>query len=146
MASDTGGSQTASGYRAVPHTADLRVEAWAPTREECLARAVHGVVASFADTSAARPVRTRQATVTAGSDDDLLAALMDEIVYRLDTDGEIPVDVRIDAAPGGVHARLFMAEADRLPLTGAVPKAVTLHGLSLCCDGARWTCAVTLDV
>ena len=36
------------GHRTVPHTADLRIEAWAPTREECLAEAVRGLVDSFA--------------------------------------------------------------------------------------------------
>jgi hypothetical protein len=43
------------GYRTLPHTADLRIEAWAPTREACLAEGVAGLVATFADTAKAEP-------------------------------------------------------------------------------------------
>ncbi|HEV8559398.1 MAG TPA: archease [Actinophytocola sp.] len=43
------------GHRAVPHTADIRIEAWAPTREACLGEAVAALVESFADP--ATPVR-----------------------------------------------------------------------------------------
>jgi hypothetical protein len=41
------------GHRTVAHTADLRVEAWAPSREQCIAEAVLGTVAAFVDTSSA---------------------------------------------------------------------------------------------
>ena len=37
------------GYRLLPHTADVVVEAWAPTRMACLAEVVRGLVAVFAD-------------------------------------------------------------------------------------------------
>jgi len=39
------------GHRSVPHTADLRIEAWGPTREDSIAEAVRGLVESFADIS-----------------------------------------------------------------------------------------------
>ncbi|MGK5533814.1 archease [Streptomyces sp. URMC 129] len=138
-----------SGHRGVPHTADLRVEAWAPTREECLAEAVRGVVEAFADVSGAargdgRPWET---TVRADDDADLLTGLMDEVVYRLDAAGEVPLDVRAEAVPGGVRAVWRTADVSALPLVGAVPKAVTLHGLAFGPgpDG-DWRCSVTLDV
>lgn len=35
---------TSSGHRSVPHTADLRIEAWAPTRDGCIRQAVLGTV------------------------------------------------------------------------------------------------------
>ena len=34
------------GHRSVPHTADLRIEAWAPTRDGCIRQAVLGAVES----------------------------------------------------------------------------------------------------
>ncbi|MGH8836946.1 MAG: archease, partial [Actinomycetes bacterium] len=46
-------SRSASGHRAVAHTADARVQAWAPTRERCIAEAVLGTVETFLDTSGA---------------------------------------------------------------------------------------------
>jgi SHS2 domain-containing protein len=143
-----------AGRRAVPHTADLRVEAWAPSREECLAQAVRGVVEAFADVAAAvdhappGALRTRQAVIRAERDDeDLLVALLEEVVYRLDADGEVPVDLRVDASPGeGLRVDFTMAGADALPLVGAVPKAVTLHGLSFGPGPEGYACSVTLDV
>ncbi|GHF58527.1 putative protein archease [Streptomyces mashuensis] len=135
-----------AGHRSVPHTADLRVEAWAPTREECLAQAVRGVCTAFLDLTGATPVRTRDHVVRAASDDDLLVALLDEVVYRLDTDGEVPVDTGLTAVPGGLHATFRMADAASLPTIGAAPKAVTLHGLECGPTPGGWACAVTLDV
>ena len=32
----------------MPHTADARIEAWAPTREQCVAEAITALVAGFA--------------------------------------------------------------------------------------------------
>ncbi|MER6100231.1 archease [Streptomyces sp. NPDC001728] len=135
-----------AGYRGVPHTADLRVEAWAPTREECMAQAVRGVCASFLDLTGATGGRRRDVVVRAERDEDVLVALLDEVVYRLDTEGEVPVDVELTPADGGVRGVLWMADAGSLPVTGAAPKAVTLHGLAVTHGPDSWTCSVTLDV
>ena len=89
-----------SGYRSVPHTADLRIEAWAPTRDECIAQAVRGAVASFADISSAGPGRVRNRLLTADSGEDLLVAVLDEVIYLLDTAGEIPIDVVVESGGG----------------------------------------------
>jgi Archease protein family (MTH1598/TM1083) len=62
------------GHRSVPHAADPRVEAWAPTREECLAEAARGLVDSFAVVAAARPRRMAERRFIAASDADLLVA------------------------------------------------------------------------
>lgn len=134
------------GHRSVPHTADLRVEAWAPTREECLAQAVRGVCESFLDLTAAVGARRRNVVVRADTDADVLVALLEEVVYWLDTEGEVPVEVELVPVAGGLRAVLHMADVDSLPLTGAVPKAVTLHELGFGRGAQGWTCSVTLDV
>lgn len=135
------------GYRGVPHTADLRVEAWAPTREECLAQAVRGVCASFLDLAgAAGAGRRRDVEVRADRDEDLLVALLEEVVYRLDTEGEVPVAVELTPVEGGVRAVLWMADAGSFPVTGAAPKAVTLHETAMTGGPDGWICSVTLDV
>lgn len=140
------GTMRRGGHRSVPHTADLRVEAWAPTREECLAQAVHGVCASFLDLTGAVGVRRRDVVVRADTDEDVLVALLEEIVYWLDTEDEVPVDVDLAPAADGLHVGLQMADAGTLPATGAVPKAVTLHDLSFGRGAQGWSCSVTLDV
>ncbi|MCW7942031.1 archease [Streptomyces hygroscopicus] len=134
------------GHRGVPHTADLRVEAWGETREECLAQAVRGVCESFLDLTGAAAARSRDVVLRAERDEDLLVALLEEVVYRLDTEGEVPVGVELTPVAGGLRAELRMTDAGSLPVTGAAPKAVTLHELYFGRGPQGWTCSVTLDV
>jgi SHS2 domain-containing protein len=139
---------SARGHRTVPHTADLRIEAWGPTREDCLAEAVRGLVGAFA---AVRGVRARDSLtlhLTAGSDEDLLVAALDEVIYRLDTGGQVPVSVDVRRAPdSGVLACFAVAPVAEAQITGAAPKGVSLHELRCGPDAAgRWSCSVTVDV
>jgi len=136
------------GHRAVPHAADLRIEAWAPTREECLAEAARGLVGSFAVVAAARPRRTAERRFIAGSDADLLVAVIDEVIYRLDADGQIPVTLAVRPAPdGGVVLSMQLADVGQAQITGAAPKGASLRGLR-CAPGpaGRWSCGITIDV
>ena len=130
----------------MPHTADLRIEVWAPTRDGCIREAVLGAVESFLDMSSAPAQRIRRRRVTAERDSDLLAAALDEVVYLLDTTGEAPVDVVLSDTDGGIDLALAMVDAADVPQIGAVPKAVSLNDLELCHRADGWRCSVTLDV
>lgn len=135
------------GHRTVPHTADLRIESWAASRDECIAEALRGLIASFADLSGVRPARVLERPVTAGDDADLLASAADELIYQLDAEGEIPVSVQTRAAGLGIVLVLALARADTVEITGAVPKAVSFHGLRCEPDTAgRWSASMTVDV
>jgi SHS2 domain-containing protein len=135
-----------AGHRGVPHTADLRIEAWAPSRDGCIRQAVLGTVDSFLDISSARPHRTLSRRLTAGSDDDLLVAVLEEVIFLLDTVGEAPVDLDLQGAGGVAEVNFAMVDARTLPQVGAVPKAVSLNDLRLSHDDNGWRCLVTLDV
>jgi len=136
------------GHRSVPHTADLRIEAWGPAREDCLAEAVRGLVESFADTSGIAPQRAIKRHLDAGSDADLLAAAVEDVIYLLDTDGTIPAEVEVSrAADGGIDLTLRVVDAAAAEIIGAAPKAASLSGLTCALDASgRWLCAVTIDV
>jgi SHS2 domain-containing protein len=138
--------QGESGHRLVPHTADVRIEAWGASRECCLAEAVLGMVDCFADVSAVRPRAVEQVRFEEGSGDDLLAALLDEVVYRLEVHGQVPVDVETDAAEGGLDVRLAVAPLADVEIVGAPPKGVSWHELRIGPDAYGWSCAVTVDV
>lgn len=135
-----------SGHRLVPHTADLRIEAWAPTRDGCIRQAVLGAVESFLDTSSARPDRARVRRLSADRDDDLLVAVLEEAIYLLDTAGEAPVDLDLTRVDGDVDVDFTMVDAGALPQVGAVPKAVSLSELEFSQGENGWRCLVTLDV
>jgi protein archease len=144
--------QHASGHRSVPHTADLRIEAWAATREECVAEAVRGLLESFADTGSASRHRVREHLVerhlTGETDADLVATAIEEVIYGLDADGEVPVTVSARRSDdGGIDLALQMTSLDQVEITGAAPKAASLSDLRCGQEpSGRWSCAVTIDV
>lgn len=136
---------TSSGHRSVPHTADLRIEAWAPTRDGCIRQAVLGTVELPRPGIRARsPYQLRR--LTADRDDDLLVAVLEEVIYLLDTVGETPVDLRLRDVDGGVDVTFATTDASTLVQVGAVPKAVSLNELRFSQGRHGWRCAVTLDV
>jgi len=135
-------------HRKALHPADLRIEAWGPTREECLAEAVRGLVDSFAIVTDRPPHARAERHMTALTDEDLLLAVIDEVLRWLDADGEIPLSVVVRPAPdGGIIMFLVLVRAADAEIIGAVPKAASPHGLRCSPDLAgRWTCVVTIDM
>jgi len=134
------------GHRTVPHTADVRVEAWAPTRERCIAEAVRATVESFVDASSVHPTGTHRCRLTAERDDDLLASVLEELIYVMETAGDVAVDAEIDHVDGGIDVRFATVDVAQVIQVGAVPKAVSLHELTLAPGPRGWCCSVTLDV
>ena len=135
------------GHRVLPHTADIRIRAWAPTREECIAEAVTGLVRSFVEPAGDRPAWAVDAELVAESDQDALVAALDEVIYVLDTQGGVPVEASVDRpADGRWRLRLLVAAVDDMPRVGAVPKAITWHGLRFGCTDGAWSCEVLVDV
>ncbi|MFJ8109301.1 archease [Streptomyces sp. NPDC096132] len=138
--------QGESGHRRVPHTADIRIDAWGTSRERCLVEAALGMVECFADVTAVRPTAVERIQLADAADDDLLTALLDEVVYRLEVHGQVPVDLEAEATDDGVDVRLAVAGLTDVEIVGAVPKAVAWHELRMGPDPYGWSCAVTVDV
>ena len=103
---------------------------------------------SFAEPGTQSRRRVAKRHVAGETDADLVAAAIEEVIYRLDTRGEIPVAVAAHrAADGGIDLTLHLAGLDQVEITGAVPKAASLSGLRCGRDETgRWSCAVTIDV
>lgn len=138
--------QGRSGHRSVPHTADVRIEAWGASRERCLVEAVLGMVEGFADVSGARPTGEARLRLAEGSDEELLTALLDEVVFRLEVYGEVPVGVVAEASDGGLDVRMAVARLGAVEVTGAAPKGVSWGDLHIGPGPDGWSCAVTVDV
>ncbi|MFG2057474.1 archease [Micromonospora sp. NPDC048930] len=135
------------GHRNVPHTADVRIEAWAPDREGCVAEAVAAMVDGFVDATGVAAEAETEHRVPPGDDADLLVGVLDEVIFRLDTRGDVPLETEVrPAEDGGLLVRWQVVGADAVEAVGAVPKAVSLHELRFGPDEAGWSCAVTLDV
>ncbi len=106
----------AVGHRLLPHTADVVLEAWAPSRERCLAEAVHGLVAVFADTAGMVAGRSVGFTLGRAGDEELLVRLLEEVIYLVEVEGLVPVEVHVEpASDGGLGGRF-----DVVPLAPAM--------------------------
>ena len=134
------------GHRLVPHTADMRITAWAATREECVVEAVRAVLDGFLTPTGSGPVRTVTFQATGPTDADLLASVLDEMIYLLDVTGEVPVAVGVAPPAEGLRVRFGLAPLSPDRVVGAAPKAVTLHELEFGRTDGHWRCTVTLDV
>jgi SHS2 domain-containing protein len=138
-----------AGHRAVPHTADLRIEAWAGSCHECVAESLRGLLDSVADVRGAEATRTVECELTGASPADLLAAAVEEVIYILDTAGQIPVSVHVRPAgpAAGLVVTLELASVGDIEFIGAVPKGVSLYGLTCEPDATgHWSAVMTVDV
>ncbi|MFF4758251.1 archease [Streptomyces sp. NPDC001292] len=138
--------QGENGHCAMPHTADTRLRAWGTTREHCLAEAVRAMVEAFADVSEAHPSAVERVRLAPGGDEDLLVALLDEVVFRLEVTGRVPVDVEAEPSDGGLEVRLSLADLTDVTVTGAAPKGVSWQELHIGPDAYGWSCTVIVDV
>lgn len=137
---------TARGHRAVPHPSDLTIEAWGPTREACLTEALTALVESFADTTRASRSKVLVFDLPAHNDRDRLVAVLDHVIYLLDTEGVIPLGAEVDVEPQTLRLSMSVTSIDDTELIGAAPKGVALSGLQFGRVGDNWGCRVTIDV
>lgn len=91
---------------------------------------------------------TRNLRLARGRVEDLLLALLDEVIFVLDTSVNVPVAARVEstAEPGGLDVEIELAPPDAVEPTGAVPKAISRSGLvfDVTPSGAR--CTFLVDV
>jgi SHS2 domain-containing protein len=138
--------QGSSGHRTVPHAEEIRIDAWATSRERCLAEAALGMVECFADVTAVRPTAVERLQLAEASDDDLLTALLDEVVHRLEVHGQVPVDVEAEATDDGMDVRLAVVGLADVEVMADVPNIVEWHEVRIGPDPYGWSCAVTVDM
>lgn len=131
-----------AGHRLVPHTADVIVEAWGPTRATCLAEAVAALGEVLAEEVTA--VARRLDLDVAGAEEDLLALVLEEAIYVLDTEDLVVVGADLVDTPAGVAGELGVVPLSAVAVTGAAPKAVAATELER--DGDLWRARAIVDV
>lgn len=130
---------TDRGHRLMDHTADVIVEAWAPTIDACLEEAVAGLVDVF--TAARGPVVGRIALPRpTGDPPAVLTHLLDEVVFILDTEPTPPVAAII------TDREVTLEVAEWVVGTGSVPKAISMSGLDMSETTDGWSARFIVDV
>lgn len=135
------------GHRTLPHTDAVAIEAWAPTRAGCYAEAVRALVDTFADTSQVVVTESAPLRIESASDEELLVALLEEVIFLLGVLGVLPAGVVVEEAlDGGLGGMLDLAPVNGAMLVGTVPKSVSRAGLAFGFNDDLWTCQATIDV
>ena len=137
-----------AGYELVDHTADIGVHAWGHTREEVFELAAEGMFSLICDPMTIGTTQTVDVEVDATQPDLLLAAWLNELLFRFEATRIIfetfevteLSDTRLKARVGGEPL-----DPSRHAVCGGV-KAATLHNLSLQPSPGGWDGFVLLDV
>ena len=140
-------TRRSAGHRILPHTADLIIEAWAPTRIGCLEEAARALVDSFARIPGDAAGQPYPITFAQDADDAILVALLEEVIFALDVLGSVPINVALsEGEDGGVAGFLEIARVDTLEIHGSAPKGASLEELFFGQDDSGWRCRATIDV
>jgi SHS2 domain-containing protein len=137
----------AMGHRVLPHTADLIIEAWGPSRVVCLEEAARALVDSFASIEGVPVTERVPIQLEQGGDEALLVSLLEEIIYVVDVLGGIPTRVTLEETEdGGISGFIDIAPADVLEIHGSLPKGVSFTDLAFARSDGSWRCHATIDV
>ena len=135
------------GYRVLPHTADTRIEAWAPARAGCLEAAVRALVSTFADVTSAEATDSVEESFAESTDEDLLVAVLEEVIYLVEVVGVVPVTVDlVDEKAGRLAGSFGVVPLEAVEIWGPAPKAIALSDLVFGERDNEWRCLVTIDV
>ena len=135
------------GHRVVPHTADLIIEAWAVDRAACIAEAVTALSGSFADASAATSTGTLPVSFDAIDAGELLAAVLEEVIFLLETSGLVAVGVDLeDADDGSIDGTFLIVPLTSVTQIGPAPKGIARSDLLLTHGTHGWRAHAIVDV
>lgn len=138
----------AEPYRCIDHTGDLGVEVEAPDFPGLLRRASWALSDTLVDASTVRAERTLHWTVEAESEEGLLVAQLQEILFRMDAEGMVFGDFEIERS--GERSLSCIARGEPLDRGRhgfkTEIKAVTYHGLKIEDRGGKKTARIIFDV
>lgn len=127
------------------HAGDLRIEAWAGTREACIAEAVGALVGSFV--GGTPPASSRSSfQVTGGSDAELLQAVLGRVISDVLERQEVPVATAVSATANGLRVSCRTASAAAIVPAGTIPKGVSRQGALCQRFPSGWWCTARIDL
>ncbi|WP_165492161.1 archease [Egibacter rhizosphaerae] len=136
-----------------PYGSDLRLHVRGPDLASCADAVVRAVAEHVADRQAAGAAERRPFRLVGADPPALLVELVDEVIARLDVDGELACAVEAADGSAGAGARdvelagtFVVVPLHGLSLRGAPPKAATWHGTALEPDRHGWRGQVLLDL
>ena len=106
-----------------------------------------GVVSTFARPRRQESTRRVPLMLEADTDEELLVAALEDVVYLLDADGVVPVVARFEEqADGSIGGLVDVVPVDEVEEIGAPPKGASRSELQFGEHGGVWRCHVVVDV
>jgi SHS2 domain-containing protein len=140
-------AHTRRGHRALPHTADVILEAWGPDLPSCCEEAVAALVETCVAAGCGGVVAERHVHIPPAPEEALLLDVLEEVIFTLDTAELVPVGADVGTTgSGGLDVVVCLADRGQVEATGAVPKAVSRSGLRVVVEPGRVTCRFLVDV
>ena len=148
------GVMTSTGWRSVPHTADLALEIWAPDLERIYATAATALFESLGEPRTLEPDVPFEVASAGVDREDLLVRLLSDLLAAFEVDGRFVLSATCEALdPGadGVDAAVTLrceggrVDRDREPGLQEI-KAVTYHALQIREENDRIVARVVFDL
>ena len=131
-------------YRILEHTADIGIEATAADVPTLFSEAVRATAAVILD--AEPPPAFDRVAVAAEADDPaaLLAEILQEALWRFESQGWLPVDAELEVSTGTAAGTFGVV--NQVTIGGPAIKAVTYHELAVERTADGWRATVFFDV
>jgi SHS2 domain-containing protein len=135
-----------AAFRLLEHTADMGIEAVAPSCDELFVQAAKALLSILAGQGRAfGDVQERTIEVTAGDMEELLVVWLNELLFMIQARGLWPLDMAV----GRIHAGALEMRLRVVPLAANPEreiKAVTYHHLLVTHRHGQWRARVYLDL
>lgn len=135
-----------SGHRFLDHTADVAIEAWAPSPEALLLEAARAVMEILTESAPVEPNDERAVRVDSTDEQDRLVGWLNEVLWLAVGQGFLLTSAEIALREDGLDARILgRKDASHLVLTEI--KSATYHDLHLAREpSGRYVARVVLDM
>ena len=136
------------GFEIADHTADVFIRAFGPGREDVFVQAALAMFSLICDPATVKARDDHPLVLEASSDELLLAAWLNELLYLFETRRVVFASFVVDEGEGGrrwARARGEPQDPDRHEVHAQV-KAATYHDLELRRVDGGWEGTVLLDV
>jgi SHS2 domain-containing protein len=119
---------TGRGFEEIEHTADWSLRLWGDTMADLLAAAARGMLALTGVEAIPGGRASRQLEIQAADREELLVSWLERLLFELETQSVIPVELTLEAGDTWLRAALVesKAGAPQKPI-----KAITFHDLEV---------------
>ena len=133
-------------FRELPHTADIKIEAHAPTTETLFSEACNALMQIMYGKDR-RAQDTIELDVDAGDTEALLADFLSEVLFRSEVDGMVFLNAEVHIEGSHLHAIMHGETFDRDRHAGGTEvKGISYSGMSVTRDTNGYMLEILFDV